>query len=189
MITGYVSGEIVGCGYVQPVTGRIAYALPVRRKAAESYIGFVLCLRSRKRAGCWSGRWCRRECCCCCCCRCERRCGCRCRCKCSCSCSRASGCSCCCRGGRGCGCRRRFGAGVSDFQTVRKCGSATGEDRGRTRATSLHSARCAGAIVTSNSINDVKEIRHVLIENDFEVSRGKGFISEQRATFKGKLPV
>src|SRR5205823_6365034 len=124
-------------------------------------------------------------------CKCSCCCRCRCKCSCCCSCSRGSGCSCSCRGGCGCGCgcRRRFGAGVSDFQAVRKCGSATGEDRGRTGATGLHSARCAGAIVTSNSINDVKEVWHVLIENDFEASRGSGVISEHRAPFNVKLLV
>src|SRR5437773_12238575 len=50
LITGYVSDESVACGYVQPIIGRTAYAAPVRGKAAESHIGFGLCIRSRGRA-------------------------------------------------------------------------------------------------------------------------------------------
>ena len=50
-------------------------------------------------------------------------------------------------------------------------------------------ARCVKAIVTSNSVKDVKEACDVLIEDDFEVSLGSGVISVHRAPFNVKLPV
>src|ERR1043166_6995150 len=117
LITGYVGGEIVTCGYVQPITGRTVYGAPVGDKAAKRDIGCGLCARSRRRragrrrGGCRGSR--------------RRSCGCgrsrraRCRCECSCSCSCSCNCNCSCgRGGSGgcwskcrsscsCWCRRR----------------------------------------------------------------------------------
>ena len=50
-------------------------------------------------------------------------------------------------------------------------------------------AHCVTAIVTSNSVKDVKEACRVLIEDDFEVSRSSGVTSVHRAPFNVKLPV